>query len=135
MAMVMVVMPDRHERSRDAGIAAHCSKLGCGGCYCCVTVDQNGAVRMVHVSTYPFGGCYPGHAVTIHLSNRSNLLHSLVVPSLPTRKTVTMSLKDIDDVEKSAGSDFTSPAATICAAGLGAVELTELQKTRGICSP
>jgi hypothetical protein len=62
-------------------------------------------------------------------------LHSLVVPSLPTRKTVTMSLKDIDDVEKSAGSDFTSPAATICAAGLGAVELTELQKTRGICSP
>jgi hypothetical protein len=46
-----------------------------------------------------------------------------------------MSLKDIDDVEKSAGSDFTSPAATICAAGLGAVELTELQKTRGICSP
>jgi hypothetical protein len=46
-----------------------------------------------------------------------------------------MSLKDIDDVEKSAGSDFTSPAATICAAGLGAVELTELQKTRGMCSP
>jgi hypothetical protein len=133
MVMAMPMMPDRHGRTGDVEIAAHYSELSCAGS-CCVTVDQNGAVRRIHVSNYPVGVVIQDRLLP-SLNSVKFVALSLVVPYVAATKTVTMSLKDIDDIEKSAGSDFASPAATICAAGLGAVELTELQKTRGMCSP
>lgn len=45
-----------------------------------------------------------------------------------------MSLPDIDDIEKSAGSDFISPTGIICNAGLQSVGDTKPHITRGIYS-
>jgi hypothetical protein len=69
------------------------------------------------------------------LSTRSYSLHFVVSSSAIAGETVSMGLQGIDDIEKSAGSGFTSPAATIDAMGMQAADTSEIQKAICVYSP
>lgn len=43
-----------------------------------------------------------------------------------------MSFHDVDDVEKTAGLDFISPAETVCDAGLQSTQDAKIHVSRGI---
>ena len=43
-----------------------------------------------------------------------------------------MSLHDVDDVEKTAGLNFISPAETVCDAGLQSTQDAKIRVSRGI---
>lgn len=99
--------------------------LGLLLCYGC----SNEAVRRHRIPEYVLD-LLDKTSITILMS----LDIAAFFPSLSdtVKDLLDMSLNDVDDVEKTAGLDFISPAETVCDAGLQSTQDAKLHVSRGI---